>query len=1115
LGGLAHNFINLKQITVNMRLASAWLLLLVLATFSYGGAPCIACEQFSDTPQANIILLVDEQSTALEANVYYENLTATPSRLPITDSALIVEISNSTGLSELYKIFTDDKGKAVFNYTQWKDGCVNFRVLYCPFCDPAAVDETCGFLECMNYANMPVTEGNYDNIAGEIEDAGDIEAIGSPEGALSTEKYIPNLAVTTYCPAPAPDTSTPPLCLPLILVFSLLAGSLYMTGKNPFASFNIGGARIGRHIRYQARGRGFYMNVQMVVGAALSVAGAVKSIKKDGFGKFAADEHARQMENIPFVGMIRRAAEGAKRMKKASQLAKKMGKQKGAPSFARRFGKAYGVLASGDTGRAMSQIAGPDGAVVGGIGGGSTVRASDLMVEAGGGVSEFGAVMGTLGRAFAFLLTQTIFMRQIGGFYQVATGRSLETDLFANHKEWLQANNPVAQAQKALNGGLAVMRTLQMPDGTTRTVETGVVSVKKDVIINLKGDRGTVTTMRADKANVGDGVGQVGGVGKIKGNIKVISNKAGKIIQYRYVTRLQAGGDPVLLEVNIGEGAPGATGQPPVTVRAIPYSTETEQVPVQEFKPDGTPVTVMRTQTTSYEDETRAFVAQGVPGPDGQLTFKVAEPAIPEIEPLIKITSAATAAYTKFTETNTDLQLGDSIKPFHKGYAAAAADFNVVVESTIQSLQEERLIREKSMRDAIKDISDPGQRKKVSQQVFNSQEGAADQQVGLLTGTKPTDAATMFLGNKYDQPGQEAESLAHEVATTSGLSGSDADTFRRHAAGILANSSLGQLSSMTEKTLETQLTASMEREGVEASTISRITTTVKPQHVGVISQRTNEFMTDLKQQENFRPALMDSVKNADLNQVSRTIMVGHDLQSGNSLQLLSNNPAATAKLPERVKQEVREYRFLQSMQAKFSQVRREAEGGNMGAAFTHLTNYGAMNTGYMDASALHLAQREGVLKGGEYLEGAKAMDAMAQGFRVLGQTATPEQLASEAMYHSHQHDFNSAMRAVGQMYEQARQAGDKSAASDALGNMERLREAREERREMTTPGFVGPHPKGAGVARMKWSESPALTGNRRTGQAVQGIQKGRQGLASAAGRARDRLRKAPEQKARK
>lgn len=314
--------------------------LLLASGLGFADEPCIECEELAGAAQARIFTLMHEENSTLEVIAFYENLSETPSRQPIRDSVIIIELTNSTDLKQLYKIYTDSEGKAYFDYSTWEQGCINFKALYCPFCVPAAPE--CGFLECLNFARIGTAANYYDNIPGTIEELDDVlDAPGATAPVpLSGSQYLPEIGTANYCPPPPPLTQTPALCLPLLIIFSLLAGSLYLTGRNPFAAFSLGRPRIGRHLRYQPRGRGYHISGMAILSAAATITRAAavlskeekrdekgKVTEKGGWDALAAEEKAAAKQRGGFfVAQVKRIGAAAKRGKQIAGIIAKGGK---------------------------------------------------------------------------------------------------------------------------------------------------------------------------------------------------------------------------------------------------------------------------------------------------------------------------------------------------------------------------------------------------------------------------------------------------------------------------------------------------------------------------------------------------------------------------------------------------------------------------------------------------------------------------------------------------------------------------------------------------------------------------------------------------------------------
>ncbi len=386
----------------------AIIVLLLLLPLAYSDNTCIACATFANASQAHILPVLDESGKTLTLNAYYENLTASPSRVPINSTIIIIEVTNSTSLRQIYKVYTDQQGQAVFNFASTMpngyDGCINMKSLYCPFCDPSA--PLCGFNECLQYSKINTSPGYYTNAlnVGGVQSASDIPDQGASVSPLNPNRYFPDVEMTTYCAPPRPLSATPALCLPLLIIFSLLSGALYMTGRNPFAGFNIGGQRVGRHIRYQARGRGFSFSVMSAISAVTTVTDSVKAARKGELGK---REAAAAKNRVFGAGALMASSAGRTKLFSAMSVAGRAAKGKGFTKGIQAYGRVVesGMAQSSGASRGPSATATAGGGMVMTPGGGgSTLRASDLSSNRSGFFGYFLNVGQALGTVALFML---------------------------------------------------------------------------------------------------------------------------------------------------------------------------------------------------------------------------------------------------------------------------------------------------------------------------------------------------------------------------------------------------------------------------------------------------------------------------------------------------------------------------------------------------------------------------------------------------------------------------------------------------------------------------------------------------------------------------------------
>ncbi|MBU0528096.1 hypothetical protein KKE92_06445 [Candidatus Micrarchaeota archaeon] len=374
-------------------------------------ADCISCNELENASDANILTSMDDDAGILEIYVYYENLSVSPSRQPVSDFVLLVQMSNATGLNDLYRIYTDDEGAAIFDFNSRKSGGINFKILYCPFCDPSS--EVCGFEACLNYSNIETSATSVDEIP-----LGLGASSTTIPATLNPKKYFPAIDQLEYSPPPAPMAATPGLCLPLLIIFSLLSGSLFLTGRNPFAGFNIGGMKVGKHIRYQARGRGYSFSGMAAISALVTVGSAIKTAGK-GKGALLKSEKAAAKQRVFGYSGIKRASKGVKAFK-ASLRASTDTK-----SFTRQMNARISIRdVEGGESRASSGQATSQGMAF--LPGGGGVRGTELVGSGG---------MNTLLRMALLVATQTSVGRLVDGFVYIHADQGLFDMAFVDHDQ--------------------------------------------------------------------------------------------------------------------------------------------------------------------------------------------------------------------------------------------------------------------------------------------------------------------------------------------------------------------------------------------------------------------------------------------------------------------------------------------------------------------------------------------------------------------------------------------------------------------------------------------------------------------------------------------------------
>ncbi|MFH1785716.1 MAG: hypothetical protein ABH842_04775 [Candidatus Micrarchaeota archaeon] len=438
---------------------------------------CLDCDDLNEALQGKLFTLTHTYEKTIEIYAYYENNSAPDPRVALNNTAIIIEItnaSNSGNFPQLHKVYTDQTGKAEFDFSEWADdstsGCFNMKVLYCPFC---TVDSShCGFAECLSFSSIRNTSGYYSNIIGDIENIDDIEGPSAP-AVVNNGTYLPQVTLVSFCSPPPPAATTPAFCLPLILVFALLGGALYLSGQNPFGVFNLGSPRVGRHIRYQARARGFSFSVMSVIQAAGSIASTVSQVKKakaeakkEGKSMSTGDaikkvESNRASYNIIGASSVNRIKMGIGGFKSAR--AKAAAKGGTAQGQAMRSGQDAG------TGGRGVQFLGPGQMRMPGEGYGNT--GGKLMAKWGGGKGASGyfgkMAAGFTAMGVGLLSSLPIFY----SFSAIATACGADTNIMARIE---RGSRDPARAQAELNQRLGQDGNpiITLSDGETEATMT-------------------------------------------------------------------------------------------------------------------------------------------------------------------------------------------------------------------------------------------------------------------------------------------------------------------------------------------------------------------------------------------------------------------------------------------------------------------------------------------------------------------------------------------------------------------------------------------------------------------------------------------------------------------
>ncbi|MEW6723160.1 MAG: hypothetical protein AB1324_07890 [Candidatus Micrarchaeota archaeon] len=884
------------------------LLFLAFSSLSFSDhVECATCEELAGAPQAGLFVLVRDTDPAnqyVDIVAYYEDLTASPIRQPLNNSIIVIELINNTHQKTLKKVYTDQEGKASFRFNEWNDSCITFKAMYCPYCIPTDI-ECEGFQQCLDFGHIQTSADKSDD----IDDA----AGETRPDPLSDAKFIPQLATASWCPPPTGIATTPALCFPLILLFSLLSGALYLTGRNPFAGFNIGGMRIGSHIRYQARGRGYSFSVMQLAAAAVSIGQLGVGIGRQGLGGFAKKEHKAVMAR-GFYGV--------------------KGMVSGVRGGLQAVSKARAANASGRTvvkGKSVSSTSG------GPQSSGSVMTASGMQsLASGGGSSSIGgqlfsgSFLQALGRIAVFIAVQLPVFRALDALVNEATwdsrterGRSLYDVLFS-------VRDP------RVCDVVATMREIVRPDGSHR-VPLG--DRPEDFVEVVRAERsagGSMTLTIRDRAAMGT-----------EGGTYTVSVAAdGRVTGVSFTM-------PDLGQVSI---RPTSDGSLNVTVTSVrPGTTEATQRTVERGSPEmlrildaygQVPITFSvgsnASQFVGNYDATRTTVAYlaSVGAEAARLdALRSGDRAMEAI----RSDPASAAALDRAREeaAREDVSLALGVVP------GAEAP-----EGTLDGIPSRR----------SSEVGELG-----AYEVAAERLNAADRAAGIDVG-RVGQGEVIVNFTTLTSSSQGAQHLASDV----GLSERDTRVAAEHLPGILGGMTPSEMARMDPETLQARVGQALEARGVSQTDASRIAESIAPR----VSELSQDFQAALGRQ-GFNPNFFNNLGDLNRCAAASSTggLMNEEVRPNEpprALEFLASRPDLISTLPPSVAEPVREHLFLEQQARTFGRIADYEQppqlGGGTSQGMDRITEIGRQlgqvndqNNGRLESAAYHEVDRVGQL----------------------------------------------------------------------------------------------------------------------------------------------------------
>jgi len=929
---------------------------------------CVACEEFKDAPQARMLAMVDDNARNVEVNLYYEDLGGSPSRKPIGDAVIIIEVSRvETPTKWLFKTYTDAEGKALFSFEgsefapEYDGECITIKTLYCPFCGPDQPE--CGFAECLKYSSIDSAAGTYTNFVEEVTNWDIIPTASDapPQPTINTGKYLPELGLASFCPPPPPSNLPPAMCLPLLIIFSLLSGALYMSGRNPFTGLNLGNPRAGSHLRYQARGRGVGISASAIASAGISIGQTAKSAKGEG-GLAAAELSAAKGRVLG--GSLMGGKLGSGKVGKGIEAAKATGNIKDPKARA----AAMANIMKGGGGTTAQTDRGKTGQVPT-----SAVRGSDL---AGKNVGQ------TIGRILLFVVSLTVAGRLIDGYMSLgATNKGLFETVFNGRSEKreeamkgiadmtkVDAKGGVGTPVTLADGSTAVISKVEpQKDGTTKVTLSpqeganvkGNITLTVDTKGTVTGEKGTVIgmafTMIDPKTQQEKNVSITQGTG---GQMTVTvtypaTDKDGRVmVDKSGDIPTDKTGKPVLV-TETAQISAGKDGSQTVTVTTTRPATDSTGQIITDPKSNEPQVTTEKMQVTTDKNG-RETMSVSVTGVDGK---SVTLDPVKDKDQIAQVRAQAdnmreTASNTAMLAAPEAMGLGKNIKDTVEqanlqmsaisSLASTAGieggkdliDIKKEVESALKDSKATAEVDKVKTEVATRELSLAGQpaegKGKPEETVVKVHEATEDTKLAkpgfaadLVTDSKiPDDKLVTVKG--HAEPGsapgapvtEHAES-AQQVAT-------------KALGSVISEHSPEELKTMSQKDLAGKMVETLAGMGVKPEDAKTILAGMDfKAATGEVNKAGAETVTQLQ-----KAGLGDFAK-VDTSQVNRVAAVGNTIHEGNAADILLLDPKAAYEnknLTPEVKYLLAEKEHTENAMKAANHIVGAIEGGNVEAA---------------------------------------------------------------------------------------------------------------------------------------------------------------------------------------
>ena len=847
------------------------LIFLLVIGLVVAAEPCISCGELSSAPEARLFTTIDQD--AIQVTAFYENLSADPSRVPIANYILLLEVADETGDQlEFYRIYTDSDGNAQYNFSSLSEQCLTFKVLYCPFCDPDS--PACGFEACLNYSGIET----------DAEVANDVPVAPGETipGSLNEQRFLPALAQNSYCPPPPPLGATPSMCFPLLLIFSLLAGSMYITGRNPFAGFNLGGARIGRHIRYQARGRGYSFSTMAAASALISVGTAAKTLKESG-GKGLADIEKRSARGRFLGGGLMQVGRGVSALSAARTSSK--GKKDRGQSIARSMEAQTNVWRQ-DKGSGKEKAASGSSTLTGSgmafLPGGGAVRSGEI-VQTGSGF--WGNVFGTMGRMVLIIASQSTVGRVADGFMYLGNRKGMLDRLgVTDHEQRMASDLQVAS---------------EMMDEKMEGIR-----------VNVNGQEMIVTRAAFDAE--GNMVYTIASPAKGGGTMTrtVTINENGKVVGISYEMTLSAEQARQIPGYEAGQKVNVSLNDRGV---AVISDASGSQHPQEQFvlnsKTDQELVGTFR----QYQEGITGFTI-GANASKFQDTYNANQKALASV-----VASAGMEA---------------SIAMMHSGN-----DLNDLLAANPESRHIVVGLRSQMANEDIGILVDPAGVESGTSDTSEYVEGLSPRKSKYGTRTQSEEAVIRIGEAHGDSAFADREGFTQSITSASGLKEAKAGLLVDGVHSVVRESSAGELEGMSQVQLRTQVRENMVdnlvRQGMPAHLAEQKADTVLASaNMDAVTRQVNQAGQGLVQNfqaQGFNDAMVAKLKSTDVGEIGRLAQTGVMMQDDNAARVVSQSPTSYQH-NEETRRSIDQYRILEHAMNNIQELQQAIGAGDFARA---------------------------------------------------------------------------------------------------------------------------------------------------------------------------------------